>query len=806
MHGTRLLGLWLLLASAASAQTFRIVDADGRRWIERPDGARYWAHGFSVEPAQENLLRIAAAFRFQPVHCWTAGASDTARSILAAREAGLDAAVFVPLNGPYARFLDGSESGDNIPFRGAPWSRVPDFYSPQWQEGFLRELVALKDALGGDLSTVAILWLTNEPEIVRAYGDWRGADFCLNTPACLRQFRLYEQLLHPTIGDLNAAWSAGGDYAYAFPDFVGFEATCLRELAGDAASGGLSPGASADLRGFVRQWLGDWVRTVRDLVRTSAGIEAPLLGIRVFPGCMGEWGNVPTEGLDLLGINWYDSPYGTGYVRLQEAAYQATGLPTIVSEWFLQHTDPGDLGYVCGDEVTQAEQTAFACDLMRQCPTSVGEIWQNYAPNPGSLAEQPLGHVRPFVYERALLADAPPAAPTASAYVLDGFGYRSDLVQVAPTAGPPERESGVRWRLAPPAADGPIGLPVEPGTFRLLRGELDGRGLLAGGADSLGRLASACAKVDLRQRGRYRCEVTAEGLGPCFGARLDLELNGVPRGSLELNPGPGVYACEFAAEARTYFLTLRADAGDGLGAAVRVTSVRVSPLEAGAEAAPYLPMAEVTPDLTSLPVILEDALSPPSPALWRRHAPEGDGGTLLPGDGGGTALRGAPWSRAGIETRSAFASDAAVVEARALLDEADMVHGNLIVNLVFDAAYPPVPSWEWALGLGPSPTKRTWSGGAGESRLEFGWSMGEAWEWRVSNGVASPGPSGAVAARGGEVVLRVERVGCRYQMLVNGERALAVWEPALSGPFRVFLYSFGDTRAHWRSVRVSGVL
>ncbi len=797
----------VLLAAAASAQSYRIVEDAGRRVIERPDGTRYWAHGFSVDPSQGDLLRVAGAFGCQPVHIWSDDNREIARLVTETRERGLDAAVFVPLNGPYARFVDGSRSGDNIPFQGAPWSRVPDFYDPAWQEGFVARLLDLEQRLGGSLDGVAVLWIANEPEVTRGYGDWNRGDHCLDTPSCRRKFRFFVQQVYPTIDALNARWNEGGDHRYAFADFQAFAATCLEELARDRSVRGLSPAARADYDGFVRQWLGDWTRTVRDLVRVNAGIAEPLLGIRLFPGCIGPWSNTPTDGLDLLGVNWYDTAYGTGYLDLQQAAFAETGLPTILSEWFTQHTDPGDLGYVCGDEATQAEQVAFACDLMRRCPTSVGEIWQNYGPNPGSLAEQSLGHIRPFLYHRTLLAAQPLPSPQPGDCTIDGLGYRSDTLEARPSWGPPGRDPAIRWKAPFAPSPMPLALPVEPGPFACLRGSLEGRGLVAGGPNALGRVAAACTPLAPPYAGRYRAEVEATASGDAHGASLVLELNGMPRLEWPVAPGAQTLVGEFAAPAQPCYLTIRADAGASLSGELVVTRVRLEAADVdAAPPPPLLPDEPVQPDLSALPVAFEDPLSPPDPARWLRHSPEGDGGAWATDDvSSATLLTGAPLTRSGIVTREAFGGSVAEVSVTGELARESLADGNLILNLVFDRAYPPVPSWEWALRLGPSPTKRAWSGGAGESRLEFGWSPGKAWHWRVSNGVACPGPVRPVEPREGPVRLTVSRVGCRYVFSVDDRPVLAVYEPALSGPFRVFLYGFGPSRGAWRDVRVRAI-
>lgn len=794
-----------LLAATGAAQParFRLVESGGRYLLQSPDGSRALIRGMSLERWELPLLPTIRYLGLNPVHFWTGGPREAAECAHRARAVGLQSALLAPGISHPARFHDGSASASHYPWKDSPTARVPDIYDPRWQASYLADVIALRDALGEDLASVAILWLTNEPEVYHSYGPWTGPDFCIDTPACRAESRRFMEVRYRDIADLNAAWSRDGHYAYSFPDFAAFEDQVLDQLFADFADGDLNPVAHADLLDFVRKWLNDWSRICADTIRNQAGITTPLLGMRIYDGVFADWSYTPHDGLDFLGINAYPGPFDEAYYRVPEAAHRASGLPVLVSEWFVQDSDPGDLGYICGDRATLAEQAAFGADLACQVPGGAGIFWQTYRPNSGSLLDDADGALRPLAFHLALGAQMRPGdAPGRDAWALDGFGYRSSAVQVGPSSGPEDRLPAVRYKhpgrpvLSVP---GEISLDA-PGVF-IQSGALREGALAVGGAGSLGRLARAIVQTCLPESQVCRARVDATARGNGADASASLSLNGTVVGTRPLIEGDQRLAFDLPAVPGPCYLTLTLDAGASPGSQVSATRLAI---EAGGEAAPppaLLPLTPLAPDLDTLPVVFEDHFTRLDPSRWSRWQGTAAGGAARIVDGTWLEIVGEPDSRAGLIMSQRIAGEAAVVEVHASA-AANPPGGNLILNLVFDEVYPRRPLVDWLLHRGPIKANVMESGAAADSRLEFGWAPGAFWEWRICGSLACPGPAARVAAPPEDLNLRLVRTGCQYELSVNGRPCFSVREPALSGPFRVMLYGFGSSVTRWDSVVV----
>ncbi len=750
--------------------------------------------GVTLELGQLDLLPVAKYLGFNCVHWWPNRPEEVARCVLAARRYGLEVAVFVPAIDIPARFYDGSASSDHYDWPGPGPARVPDFYNPEWQQAFLASLLDLKQRLGGDFSNVAILWLNNEPEVYHSYAAWTGPDFCLNTPSTLAEGRRFAEEQYQTLAALNTAWSEGGSYNYSFSTWDAFERDMLTELFADFEDDNLNAGAKAGLDAFVRKWLQDWGRIASGIIRDQAGITQPLLGMRLFPGLLADWSYAPKEGLDFLGINIYPGAYDTAYFDLMEAGHRATGLPVVISEWFVQDTDPGDLGYVCGDGATIAEQAVFGADLAQRSAGCAGYIWQTYRPGSGSLLTDHAGTLRPFFLHLALLGKAQARADLA--WALDGFGYRSTNVEVRPTTGEANRAPGITYKQPVECPfTAPCKLtPTSPGVL-MRSGRLESGALVAGGEGQISPEAELLALVELPAGQRYRLVATASCSGSSDGT-IEAFATGAPCGSQRLAQGEKEYTFDLTAPTGPCYVGFRMKAGSSPVGEARLTGISI---EAAGEASQpaLLPMQRIQHDFDSLPVVFEEDFSTLDPARWKRWQGTAAGAKWSLTPEGWLEIEGEPDSRAGLAMAEAIQADVAVIEVRGRC-----LSGNLIVNLLLEEAFPREPVWDWLLVPGALKHYVSPSGFQGESRLEFGWAQGGVWEWRISNGVGQSGPWAPLEADGSDLVYRIEKVGCEYTLVANGERKWSVREPALSGAFRVMLYGYGDSRTQWDYVRI----
>ncbi|MBI5833104.1 MAG: hypothetical protein HZB16_12470 [Armatimonadetes bacterium] len=424
-------------------------DARGCPTLVGPDGASDYGAGTSVEDRTLDYITRGRDWNQTLYHLWAADPLSCARAGEMARRAGARLALFVPQVGPYARFRDDSTSGTHIPY-DAPWHRVPDFYNPTWQAAFRDGCAKLAEAVAPYRDQVAILWVTNEPEIYRGWDHWLGADFCLNTPATLAEATRFARERYGTTAALEEAWRTPDGHPYAFASWEHFGQTALDQLAADGADGRLSLPAHRWLLDFVTtRWLPDWHRTVRRILGET-GLAGPALGVRHNYNSLPEFALLPWDDLDVCGKNLYAEAWSDAYVAETWDAFRASGLPVLMSEWGVQPAQP-PLGYVGGDEITRAEQAVLGRALARRCPWVVGDLWSNVNDIDFPWAFLwPNGRPKPFVPLLAQAATVPraerwsPVAP--GAYTLSRGHYDAPGVSIDHSAGPADRSAAVRFQ------------------------------------------------------------------------------------------------------------------------------------------------------------------------------------------------------------------------------------------------------------------------------------------------------------------------------------------------------------------------
>jgi len=459
----------LPLGTPAGA-AFGYARPGGRPLLRGPDGKAAYAWGTSVEVRTLDFVtRAAREWSFNFYHLWNDRPQVYARACAVAQPVGARLALFVPQNGPYARFHDGSTSGSHIPY-DAPWHRVPDFYSPEWQKAFREGLRRIAEAVEPYRDTVAILWVTNEPEIYKAWHNWRGADFCVNTPAALAKAREHATARYQTVERLNAAWATDGGHRYAFASWDDFQKRVLDGLMADDKEGRIGPEAHRWLLDFVcTRWLADWHATVRRLLREE-GLDGPLLGVRHNYNSVPELSLLSCDDLDIFGKNLYTHAWSSDYVFETWDAFRASGLPVLSSEWGVQPAKR-PLGYVGGDEVTRAEQAVLGRVLTARCPWAVGDVWSNVLDIDfpwGFL--WPNGRPKPFVPLLGRAAAVPPVhrwSPLRPGdYALAIGSFEAQGVRITQTKGAKDREPGVVFEALPARSGTGAGGPRTKGGDR----------------------------------------------------------------------------------------------------------------------------------------------------------------------------------------------------------------------------------------------------------------------------------------------------------------------------------------------------
>ncbi len=354
----------------------KIVKFNGRPMMVTSDGRTFYAFGTSVEGSTLDFIARGAKWGFNLFHVWSNDPVDCARACAIAEMFGVKVALFVPQVSPFAKFHDGSTSGDNIPYP-VPWHRVPDFYNPEWENAFRRAVRKFREAIKPHLDSVLILWVTNEPEIYKGWGDWLGPDFCIDTPSTRKRMRQVAQEQFGDVARLNGIWSEG-QHLYRFRSWDDFEGRVVDELFRDYnADGRLNRNAQFWLLNFVRNvWLKEWHLTVRRIL-DEEGLSEPLLSARHNYNSVPDLSLIPWETLDICGKNLYTHEFSDAYVVETWDAFRASGLAVLVSEWGVQPHKP-PLGYLHNsDEINRAEQAVLGRVLASRCPWVVGDIWSN---------------------------------------------------------------------------------------------------------------------------------------------------------------------------------------------------------------------------------------------------------------------------------------------------------------------------------------------------------------------------------------------------------------------------------------------
>lgn len=445
-------------ATARSDERIELpLRTEGSR-IARPEGGRPvlasagqalgYLGGLSIEERSLDFVARGKAWGFGLFHLWDSRPSVAARACAMAEHEDAWLAVFLPQVGPFARFRDGSRSGDGLPY-DSPWHRVPDFYSGEWQAAFRSECAKLRAAIAGHEDRVPILWITNEPEIHREWSPWTRADFCLNTPASLRVLREEAQRQYGDVAGLREAWSREGEHEYAFVDWDDFERRVLDQLAADAGDGRVGLAAHRWILRFVTErWLPDWTSTARRIAEEE-GLGGALFGARHNYNSAPDLALLPWRDLDIVGKNLYAERDSDAYLHETWDAFRASGLPVLMSEWGVQPALP-PLGFVGGDEVLRAEQAVRGRAMAHACPWVVGDVWSNVfdIDFPWGVLDE-LGRPKPFVAPLGRVSTLPCAMgwnPLESDAMTVSPGlFAVPGLSVRATEGPPGREPGIEF-------------------------------------------------------------------------------------------------------------------------------------------------------------------------------------------------------------------------------------------------------------------------------------------------------------------------------------------------------------------------
>ncbi|MFN4179736.1 MAG: glutamine amidotransferase [Armatimonadota bacterium] len=429
----------------------KVTKVNNRPMMVTSDGKPFYAFGTSVEGSTLDFIVRGAKWGFNLFHVWSNDPVDCSRACALAEMFGVKVALFVPQVPPFAKFHDGSTSGDNIPYP-VPWHRVPDFYNPEWEKSFRQAVQKFKEAIKPYLDTVLILWVTNEPEIYKGWGDWLGPDFCIDTLSTRKRMRQVAQEQFGDIAKLNKVWSEG-KYRYDFASWDEFERRVIDELFRDyGADNRLNRNAHFWLLNFVRNvWLKEWHLTVRKIL-DEEGLGAPFLSARHNYNSVPDLSLIPWETLDICGKNLYTHEFSDAYVVETWDAFRASGLAVLMSEWGVQPHKP-PLGYLHNsDEINRAEQAVLGRVLVSRCPWVVGDIWSNVRDIdfPWGFLDE-FGKTKPFV---ELLGQASRVKPFESWspiepgwYILTPETFETPDVQVHHTRGNPTRKPGVTFKL-----------------------------------------------------------------------------------------------------------------------------------------------------------------------------------------------------------------------------------------------------------------------------------------------------------------------------------------------------------------------
>ncbi|MCX7967401.1 MAG: glutamine amidotransferase [Armatimonadetes bacterium] len=428
----------------------KIVKFNGRPMMVTSKGEPFYAFGTSVEGSTLDFIARGAKWGFNLFHVWSNEIVDCARACAIAEMFGVKVALFVPQVPPFAKFHDGSTSGDNIPYP-VPWHRVPDFYNPEWEKAFRQAVRKFNEAVKPHLDSVLILWVTNEPEIYKGWGDWLGPDFCIDTQSTRKRMRQVAQGQFVDIVKLNEFWSEG-EHSYKFGSWDEFERRVVDELFSDYnADNRLNRNAHFWLINFVRNvWLKEWHLTVKKILEEE-GLRAPLLSARHNYNSAPDLSLIPWETLDICGKNLYTHEFSDAYVVETWDAFRASGLAVLMSEWGVQPHKP-PLGYLHdSDEINRAEQVVLGRVLASRCPWVVGDVWSNVRDIdfPWGFLDE-FGKTKPFV---ELLGHASRIKPfdvwnplEPGPFTLTPESFETPDVKIYRTKGNPTRKPGVVFK------------------------------------------------------------------------------------------------------------------------------------------------------------------------------------------------------------------------------------------------------------------------------------------------------------------------------------------------------------------------